>query len=103
MLTNNFLHDFVGRLVWLHQMGSVDLDLWVDEKKVTFNCTPLQATLICYFQDKERWSSDELANETGILEDDVVKYMEFWIQNRIIHIIPHYDDTYESILFELCT
>ena len=38
----------------------------------------------------ERWSSDELENETYILEDDFVKCKTFWTQNRIIHTFPLY-------------
>ena len=74
------------RLVWLEQMGSVDVDLYICDKQVSFTCTPLHATLISHFEDNEQWTREELANETGLLEDDISKQMNFWINNHVIRM-----------------
>jgi anaphase-promoting complex subunit 2 len=85
------------RLVWLNQLGSVQLELDVVEEGPDgtpaietreFTCAPLLATLISHFEDKDRWSAEDLSNETGIPEHVIQKRMAFWINNRVIKLIP---------------
>lgn len=82
------------RLIWMKQLGTVQLEVEVYEedehdgiltshvKEVT--CTPAHATLLAHFEDKDRWSVDELATETGMSEELVKKRMGFWINQRVI-------------------
>jgi len=91
------------RLVWLQQLGQVTIDLEVidldvqtnndlDEKilhKYTtkeFICSPLQATLIFHFEDRDQWSASSLSNETGVPEPIIRKRMGYWINQRVIQI-----------------
>ena len=83
------------RLVWLEQMGSVDIDLFICDKKVSFSCAPLHATLISHFEDKELWTCEELANETGLMEEDIMKEMNFWVNNHVVRM--DYGDTSKAV------
>ena len=82
------------KLNWIYQLGSVELDLDVisdssDRVVVTktFTCSPLQATLLQHFEDKDCWTSDELSNETCVPEHVIQKRMSFWINNRVVKLV----------------
>jgi anaphase-promoting complex subunit 2 len=81
------------RLVWMNQLGSVQLELDVVEEKPDgtavietreFSVAPLLATLISYFEDKDVWTAEELSNEIGLAEHMIQKRMAYWINNRVI-------------------
>jgi len=73
------------RLVWYQQLGSVELELFVDsDRPQSFTCSPLQATLISHFEDRECWTSSDLANETGEVDDVIITAMNFWIKHGIV-------------------
>ncbi len=76
------------RLVWLDQLGNVDLELDIIEDGTTvtrtFSCSPLLATLISHFADREAWTAQDLSNETGIPEHVVQKKMLYWVHNRVV-------------------
>ena len=85
------------RLIWLNQLGTVQLELCVadedDDGTPTletreFNCSPLLATLISHFADQEIWTSEDLSNETGIAEHIIQKRMGYWVSNRVVKIVP---------------
>ena len=85
------------RLIWLNQLGSVQLELDVaeegpDGKPVIetreFNCSPLLATLISHFEDRDQWTAEDLSNETGIAEHIIQKRMGYWVSNRVVKIAP---------------
>jgi anaphase-promoting complex subunit 2 len=84
------------RLIWINQLGSVHLDLDVIETRhdgtpvvetKEFKVSPLLATLISYFEDKDEWTSEDLANEVGVPEHIVQKKMFFWINNHVIRLL----------------
>ena len=93
------------RLVWYHQLGTVELELEVLEEELngdnaandgastknlpktrmkTIRCNPVQATLISHFEDQEEWSRADLAKETGVSENVLHKRMAFWINQRVV-------------------
>jgi len=85
------------RLIWLNQLGTVQLELDVEEdgpdgkpiiETREFNCAPLLATLISHFEDREQWSAEDLSNETGIAEHIIQKRMGYWVSNRVVKIVP---------------
>jgi anaphase-promoting complex subunit 2 len=85
------------RLVWMNQLGTVQLELDVLEEKADgtmavetreFSVAPLLATLISHFEDKEEWTAEELSNETGIPEHMVQKRMGYWVNHRVIQLQP---------------
>lgn len=85
------------RLVWLNQLGTVQLELDVLEESKDgtttvetrdFTVAPLLATLISHFEDKDEWTAEELSNETGIPEHVIQKRMGYWIGHRVLQLHP---------------
>lgn len=85
------------RLVWMNQLGTVQLELDVLDRKEDgsvsvetreFSVAPLLATLISHFEDRDEWTADDLANETGIPEHTIRKRMGYWVGQRVIQLLP---------------
>ncbi len=85
------------RLVWLNQLGTVQLELDVMEEREDgttaletreFTISPLLASLISHFEDKEEWTAEELSNETGIPEHTIQKKMGYWVGHRVLQLHP---------------
>lgn len=85
------------RLVWMNQLGTVQLELDVLELRPNgttavetreFSVAPFLATLISHFEDKDQWTVEELSNETGIPEYQIQKRMGYWVNNRVVALIP---------------
>jgi anaphase-promoting complex subunit 2 len=85
------------RLVWLNQLGTIQLELDVLEdledgttvvETREFSVGPLLATLISHFEDKDEWTADELSNETGIPEHTIKKRMAYWTGHRVLQLQP---------------
>lgn len=81
------------RLVWMKQLGHVELEVEVYEKDKDghieshtkeVKCTPAHATLLAYFEDKPFWTVENLAIETEMPDEVVRKRMGFWINQRVI-------------------
>jgi len=86
------------KLIWLSQLGTVQIELdFVDDndsvggetarkniRKKEFTCSPLQATLITHFEDKDCWTAADLSNETGVTEDIIKRKMGYWLNQRIV-------------------
>jgi anaphase-promoting complex subunit 2 len=92
------------RLVWMNQLGSVQLELDVleeqDDGNVAietreFSVAPLLATLISHFEDKDQWTVEELSNETGLAEHVIQKRIAYWVNNRVIKQLQSQPVTYE--------
>ncbi|KAL3933625.1 MAG: hypothetical protein SGBAC_010313 [Bacillariaceae sp.] len=96
------------RLVWLNQLGTVQLELDVLEPQPDgtmtmetreFSVAPLLATLISHFEDKAEWTLEDLSNETGIAEQQLQKRMAYWVNYRVIKLIPGR----EQVTYEVAT
>ena len=94
------------RLVWMNQLGTVNLELDVVENKSDgttaietrdFSCTPLLATLISHFEDKDQWTLTDLSNETGLAEHIIQKKITYWVNNRVIKIFSSKPVVYEVV------
>jgi anaphase-promoting complex subunit 2 len=97
------------RLLWLNQLGTVQLELDVAEEGPDgtptvetreFNCSPLLATLISHFEDQETWTSEDLSNETGIAEHIIQKRMGYWVSNRVVKIVP---SSFSSVVYQVAS
>jgi len=92
------------RLVWMNQLGVVQIELDVLEVKLDgttaietreFSVAPILATLISHFEDKDQWTIVDLSNETGLAEHIIQKRMTYWVNNRVIKLIPDSPIRYE--------
>ncbi|CAM9692673.1 unnamed protein product, partial [Chrysoparadoxa australica] len=64
--------------------GSVQLELVFGEVTREFDVSPLHATLIMHFQDKDRWSLDELAAATKVDAKTVGRKMLLWCNQGVV-------------------
>lgn len=85
------------RLIWINQLGTVRLDLDVVEtnhdgttrvETKEFTVAPMLATLISHFEDRDEWTSEDLSNEMGVPEHILQKKMAYWVNNRVIKLLP---------------
>lgn len=95
------------RLLWMNQLGTVELELDVVEEKPDgtavietrqFTVGPLLVTLISHFEDKSFWTLEDLSNETGLAAHVVQKRMLYWVNSRVIKLVLG-----SSIGYELST
>ncbi|KAF4042388.1 Anaphase promoting complex (APC) subunit 2 [Phytophthora infestans] len=62
-------------LEWNTSLGSVQLSIELEGEEREFNVSPLQATMILYFEEKDRWSVEELATKLEISADVLLKHV----------------------------
>ncbi|KAL7507453.1 hypothetical protein ACHAXN_004943 [Cyclotella atomus] len=81
------------RLVWMKQLGHVELEVEVYETDKDGNvvshvkevkCTPAHATLLAHFEDSTFWTVENLAIETEMPDELVRKRMGFWVNQRVV-------------------
>lgn len=72
------------KLVWLHPLGTVTMELKVGQYMKEFTCTPVQATLITHFADREVWTIEELSNECGLPTHSLQQRMEYWVSHGVV-------------------
>jgi anaphase-promoting complex subunit 2 len=81
------------RLVWIKQLGFVELEVEAYEEDEDGNltshvkevsCTPAHASLLVHFEDRSAWTSSALSIETEMSEDAVRKRMGFWVNQRVV-------------------
>mmetsp|Transcript_5925 Transcript_5925/g.16663 ORF Transcript_5925/g.16663 Transcript_5925/m.16663 type:complete len:771 (+) Transcript_5925:2-2314(+) len=81
------------RLIWHQMLGTVQVELEVVDEDgggshmQEFTCSTLHATLISHFEDKQQWTLEDLATETGLSEESVKKKMGWWIANRVVQLV----------------
>ena len=85
------------RLIWMNQLGTVELELDVLEEKSDgtttietrkFSVAPLLVTLISHFEDKAFWTLEDLSNETGLAAHVIQKRILYWVNNRVVKLVP---------------
>ena len=108
------------KLIWMHQLGTVELALDVisehnttttdggqQQRPIvetrTFTCTPLHATLILHFEDQPQWTADALANETAVPAHVIQKRMTFWISHRVVCTTAAVSPHATSVVYELAS
>ena len=71
-------------LNWLKHFGIVELDLEFNDRKMTFNVSPIHATIIYHFQEKNCWSLSELSQCISVPTAVVRRKMTLWQNKGII-------------------
>jgi len=72
-------------LIWLAQLGTVQLELQLEDGELReFACTPLHATIISHFEDKETWTAADLSNETGVSVETIRRRIGYWLNQRVL-------------------
>jgi len=80
------------KLVWLDQLGTVQLELDVidldgTQKTKEFTCSPVHATLISSFEDQDEWSVEDLCLHLELADEHAMaKKLAFWVNQRVLMI-----------------
>lgn len=91
------------KLKYHESLGSVNLTLeFLNGSKTWENVQPLQAAIICLFDDVEGYkSSEELANSLGINSRQLRKEISFWESRGVIKRMKQDDEYFYKAVTEL--
>lgn len=81
-------------LEWYNNLGSVELEVELDDGVKSFNATPAQATLILKFQEKEEWNLTDFSKEMNITKTSLRSRIAFWVGQGVI--IEKQNDVYAA-------
>ncbi|XP_047135714.1 anaphase-promoting complex subunit 2 isoform X1 [Hydra vulgaris] len=71
-------------LDWINNLGSVELEVELQDGVKNFNVTPAQATLLLTFQKKDEWTLSELSRETSVNKTSLRNRISFWVGQGVI-------------------
>ncbi|KAH1031354.1 hypothetical protein J1N35_043528 [Gossypium stocksii] len=72
------------KLLWKKNLGTVKLELQIEDKAMQFTVAPVHAAIIMQFQDQTSWTSTNLAAATGIPVDVLNRRISFWISKGVL-------------------
>ncbi|KAK3363057.1 hypothetical protein B0T25DRAFT_444889 [Lasiosphaeria hispida] len=79
------------KLTWLNQLGQARVELELEDRTVTVDCSTVEATIIYAFQGADdgsgkpaRRSVDELYNELQMDEDLIAEALSFWANKGVL-------------------
>lgn len=82
-------------LCWKPQLGSVNLDIELKDRKVNFTVSPIHATIIWHFQTKNQWTIEELSQIMHAPATLVRRKITYWLSQGLLHEIA--PDTFELV------
>ncbi|XP_050425867.1 anaphase-promoting complex subunit 2 [Adelges cooleyi] len=68
-------------LNWKTHLGIIDIDIEINNRKLKLSVSPIHATILWHFQDKEEWTIDELSMEMRVPATNLRRRIGFW-QNQ---------------------
>ncbi|CAI5736176.1 unnamed protein product [Peronospora destructor] len=71
-------------LNWSPSLGSAQLSIELEDEEREFTVSPLQATIILYFEDKDRWTVEELAAKLEVSDDVLLKHVSVWVSHGLV-------------------
>ncbi|KAG8718844.1 hypothetical protein FRC08_004268 [Ceratobasidium sp. 394] len=89
-MQESFEHEFEEhkagkKLRWINNLGTVSLDVELEDRTVSVDATPLEAAVIELFSEKETWSLSDLASKLGLLEAALVRpATESWAARGVL-------------------
>ncbi|KAF4042378.1 Anaphase promoting complex (APC) subunit 2 [Phytophthora infestans] len=87
-------------LEWNTSLGSVQLSIELEGEEREFNVSPLQATMILYFEEKDRWSVEELATKLEISADVLLKHVSLWVNHGLVSFASGRKELVASVSFQ---
>ncbi|XP_015589279.1 anaphase-promoting complex subunit 2 [Cephus cinctus] len=71
-------------LCWKPHLGNVHLEIELKERKFDINVTPIHATIILHFQDKNEWAVEELAEVMHAPATVIRRKITFWVSQGLL-------------------
>ncbi|KAL7091380.1 hypothetical protein ACP275_12G102100 [Erythranthe tilingii] len=72
------------KLLWKKNLGTVKLELQLEDRVLPFTVTPLHASIISQFEDQTSWTSKSLAAAVGVPVEVLNRRIYFWINKGIL-------------------
>lgn len=72
-------------LVWKPHLGNVDLEIELKERTLQLSVSPVHATILWHFQEKPRWTINELSAEMQMQSSVLRRKITFWQNHGILH------------------
>ncbi|KAG8680234.1 hypothetical protein FRC09_018381, partial [Ceratobasidium sp. 395] len=89
-MQESFEHEFEEhkagkKLRWMNNLGTVSLDVELEDRTVSVDATPLEAAVIELFSEKETWNLGDLASKLGLPEAILVRpAAETWAARGVL-------------------
>lgn len=71
-------------LCWKPHLGNVSLEIELKDRKLDINVTPVHATIILHFQDKNEWTLQDLAEVMHAPATVLRRKMAFWVSQGLL-------------------
>ncbi|XP_032682669.1 anaphase-promoting complex subunit 2 isoform X2 [Odontomachus brunneus] len=71
-------------LCWKPHLGNVNLEIELKGKKLDINVTPVHATIILHYQDKNEWALEDLAEVMHAPPTVLRRKMAFWVSQGLL-------------------
>ncbi|XP_043268898.1 anaphase-promoting complex subunit 2 [Venturia canescens] len=71
-------------LCWKPHLGNVNLEIELKDRKLEINVTPIHATIILHFQEKNKWTLEELADVMHAPATILRRKMTFWVSQGLL-------------------
>eukprot|EP00887_Chlorella_sp_A99_P005758 scaffold1.g5758.t1 len=72
------------KLEWKPNLGTVELDLTIGGQELQFAVSPLHASILLHFRQRQSWGAAELAAELGLASEALHKKALFWISQGVL-------------------
>eukprot|EP00057_Strongylocentrotus_purpuratus_P008203 XP_011662677.1 PREDICTED: anaphase-promoting complex subunit 2 isoform X1 [Strongylocentrotus purpuratus] len=76
-------------LNWKTNLGQVTLDIELRDRTVTLTVSPIQATIIMHFQERERWTIQELSEKMQVPGGAVRRKIAYWQSQGLLKEESH--------------
>ncbi|KAF8610388.1 Cullin [Ceratobasidium sp. AG-I] len=78
-------HKAGKKLRWMNNIGTVSLDIELEDRTVSVDATPLEAAIIELFSEKDTWDLSSLASKLGISDITTIRAgAEFWAVRGVL-------------------
>ncbi|CAG8576925.1 3176_t:CDS:10 [Ambispora gerdemannii] len=81
------MHKQRRKLEWFPNLGTVDLEIELEDRTLEFTVSPIYATIIYHFQSQEVWWLDALADKMHMDPAKLRKKMPFWADHGVLKMI----------------
>ncbi|PSR71728.1 hypothetical protein PHLCEN_2v12376, partial [Hermanssonia centrifuga] len=73
------------KLVWMSHLGTINLEVELDDRTVTADVPPLEAAFIELFSTKDVWSTTELIKEVGSIDrSSAIRALTTWTELGVL-------------------
>ncbi|KAL7299423.1 hypothetical protein TKK_0007666 [Trichogramma kaykai] len=71
-------------ICWKTHIGNVNLEIETQDRKLTLNVSPIHATIIIHFQDKNEWSLDQLSEVMHVPTTVLRRKIGYWVSQSLL-------------------